>query len=72
MTYNFSIIISADFNSLSILDLSAVQHILKYPDLPEDETPTIDLFQSTIEPSVVRITSKEVAEHFCPEFEKAE
>lgn len=64
MTFHFSIIISADFNSLSILDLSAVQQIIKCPDLPEKKEVTIDLFHSIIEPSIIRVTNSEVASNY--------
>ena len=64
MTFNFSIVITADFNSICITDLSAVHEIIKCADLPQKETPTKDLFHSIIEPSIIRITIDEVAHNY--------
>ncbi|OHS95210.1 hypothetical protein TRFO_02152 [Tritrichomonas foetus] len=65
LSYRHSIILSADFNAMSITDLSAVQQVIRCPDLPEGQSPTIELFHEVIEPSVLRITNEEASNNFC-------
>ena len=65
ITFQQSIVITIDFDSLNITDLASLHQIIKLPEIPPETTLTISYFKELIQPSILHITIDDAADNFC-------